>query len=275
MNKSINIKKVNNETIKVIPVTKTDPKSIKGYDIIPILYANIFICAQKRSGKTNLINKILDSCIDSNTKVIVFASTHDLDDNWKYIKKQLEKKKINAIYYSSIEEGNTNNLQEVLAFMSNDLTSQEEEKEENPNDLIEVIKFDGKKSYKLKLKPIKKKTPKFIIIFDDMSMELKKRNVAGLLKTFRHYKSKVIVSTQWPNDLPPDARKQFDFFLLFKGHSKDKMEELYNDMGINIPFEEMYEIYKKVTEKPYEFLYINQHTCEMREKFDKEILISK
>jgi type IV secretory pathway ATPase VirB11/archaellum biosynthesis ATPase len=123
MPKSINIKKLNNETIKVIPVAKTDPKAIKGYNIIPMLYANIFICAQKRSGKTNLINKILDSCIDSTTKVIVFASTHELDDNWKYIKKQLEKRKINAIFYSSIEERPTNNLQEVLTFMSKDLTS--------------------------------------------------------------------------------------------------------------------------------------------------------
>jgi len=105
-------------------------------------------------------------------------------------------------------------------------------------------------------------------------MELKKRNVAGLLKTFRHYKSKVIVSTQWPNDLPPDARKQFDYFLLFKGHSKEKMEELYGDMGINIPFEEMYKIYQKITAKPYQFLYINQHTCEMRENFNKQIIIS-
>ena len=97
--------------------------------------------------------------------------------------------------------------------------------------------------------------------------------MAGLLKTFRHYKSKVIVSTQWPNDLPLDARKQFDFFLLFKGHSKEKMKELFNDMGVAIPFEEMYKIYQQVTAKPYKFLY-HQHTCEMRENFDKQILIS-
>jgi len=90
----------------------------------------------------------------------------------------------------------------------------------------------------------------------------------------RHYKSKVIVSTQWPNDLPPDARKQFDFFLLFKGHSKEKMEELFNDMGINIPFEEFYKIYQQVTAKKYQFFYVNQHTCEMRENFNKQILIS-
>ena len=86
MKQSINIKTLNNETIKVIPVKKTNLKDIKGFDIIPMLYANIFICAQKRSGKTNLIQKILESCIDANTKVIVFASTHELDDNWKYIK---------------------------------------------------------------------------------------------------------------------------------------------------------------------------------------------
>ena len=159
----------------MIPVKKTDPKDIKGFDIIPMLYANIFICAQKRSGKTNLIHKILESCINSNTKVIVFALTHELDDNWKYIKERLEKRKISVIFYTSIEEEKTNNLQDVLTYMSTDLTNQEEDKEENINDLIQVLKFNGKESYKVKVKSSKKQTPKFIIIFDDMSMELKKK----------------------------------------------------------------------------------------------------
>ena len=269
-------KKINNEVIKVIPTPKVDPKSIKGYNLIPMLYSNIFICAQKRSGKTNVINKILENCIDKNTKVFVFASTHELDDNWKYIKEQFEKSNINAVFFTSIEEDKINNLENVLQFMKNDLTAEElEEKAENEasNNLIEVLKFDENQGTKLKIKKPKLKVPKFMIVFDDMAMELKKRNVAGLLKTFRHYKSKVIISSQWPLDLAPDARKQFDIFLLFKGHSKEKLEGLYQDMSINIPFEKFYEIYTQVTKEKYDFLYVNQHTCEFRKIFNEEIII--
>ena len=113
--------KINKEKIKVIPTTTDNPKEILGYDIIPRLYANIFICAQKRSGKTNVIHKILERCINKETGVFVFAATHDIDENWKYIKQEFEKKGIKAVFFSAIGEDKTNNLQGVLDFMKNSL----------------------------------------------------------------------------------------------------------------------------------------------------------
>ena len=137
--------------------------------------------------------------------------THELDDNWKYIKERLEKRKISAIFYTSIEEEKTNNLQDVLTFMASDLTNQEEDKEENINDLIQVMKFDGKKNYKVKVKSSKKKTPKFMIIFDDMSGDLLNKDVAVLLKNLRHFGAKTIISSQYPNDLEKQAKMNIDF----------------------------------------------------------------
>lgn len=267
-------KTINKEQIKPIKTTTFDPDSIKGYEIIPMLYANIYICAQKRSGKTNLINKILEKCIDSDTQVIVFAATHDLDDNWKYIKEQLEKRKINAMYYSAIEEDKHNNLEDVLKYMKDAITSAEiKQTEDNPNNYIQIVKFDVSKGVKLKVKQPKKQVPKFMLIFDDMTVELKNKDIGKLLKTFRHYKSKVIVSSQWPNDIKPEARKQIDFFLLFGGHSKEKLEVLYTDMGISMPFESFYDVYKNITKEKYQFLYVNQHTGELRHNFDKKIIL--
>ena len=66
---------------------------------------------------------------------------------------------------------------------------------------------------------------------------------------------------------------QFDIFLLFKGHSKEKLKSLYQDMSINIPFEKFYEIYTQVIKEKYNFLYVNQHTCEFRKNFNEEIII--
>jgi hypothetical protein len=51
----------------------------------------------------------------------------------------------------------------------------------------------------------------------------------GLLKWNRHYKAKVIISSQWLHDLLPESRKQIDLFLIFKGFPAKKLAEIYKD----------------------------------------------
>jgi hypothetical protein len=274
----LSIKKINNEKITVIPIKKVNSSEIKGYSIIPMLYSNIYICAQKRSGKTNIIFKIMKACIDKDTKVVVFCSTHDNDDNWKYIKKYLETEQIPSVFYSSLFEDKIDQLEVLMNFMKEESKMNEMEEEENKkkniNNLIEIVKFDKEKGYsKINIKKKKQKTPKYLIIFDDLSIELKVKSVAFLLKTFRHYKSKVIVSTQYLNDLAPDARMQFDIWLLFKGHTLDKLEKIYGDIGCNLPFDTFYDIYRKITDEPYQFLYIDKTGCQLRKNFNELIEI--
>src|SRR6185437_11733738 len=62
----------------------------------------------------------------------------------------------------------------------------------------------------------KYQAPEYIIIFDDLSSELKSRSLLSLLKFNRHFKSKLIISSQWLHDLLPESRKQIDLFLIFK-----------------------------------------------------------
>jgi hypothetical protein len=64
-----------------IKVKKVNSALILGYNDFPELYANIFLCARKNSGKTNVINTILQNCADKNTIVYIFSSTHEKDAN--------------------------------------------------------------------------------------------------------------------------------------------------------------------------------------------------
>ncbi len=45
-------------------------------------------------------------------------------------------------------------------------------------------------------------------------------SVSCLLKQNRYFKSKVILSSQYPNDLDIPVHKQIDYWLIFKGHSE-------------------------------------------------------
>ena len=76
-----------------------------------------------------------------------------------------------------------------------------------------------KQSKQKKSKKAKFLAPEYMIIFDDLSSELKSRSLLSLLKFNRHFKAKLIISSQWLHDLLPESRKQIDLFLIFKGFS--------------------------------------------------------
>ena len=89
----------------------------------------------------------------------------------------------------------------------------------------------------------------------------------------RHFKSKVIVSSQFINDLDPASRVQIDFWLIFKGFSEERLEQVYPQLDLSdIDFEKFYKIYKDVTSEPHNFLYINRDKNEIRQNFNKQIL---
>lgn len=270
----LSIKRINNVKVDVLPVKQAKPNEILGYDMFPMLYCNIFLCAQKRSGKTNVIANILKVCSDKDTKVVVFASTHEIDDCWKFIKTDLEKRKITSMFYSTLEdpESKMSYLDILMNFMKEESIAEEiMKKEDNVNDTIQLIKFDDYKGSKIKIKKKQKQSPKYIIVFDDMSNVLKEKNIAFLLKTFRHYKSKVIISSQYFNDLAADARLQIDFYLIFKGLPIKKLEDIYQNCGSYITEEQFIKMYEKITMEKFNFLYIDRNSGKFRHNFNKEI----
>lgn len=97
-----------------------------------------------------------------------------------------------------------------------------------------------------------------------------------LLKTNRHSKTRVIISSQFLNDLEPSALKQLDYFLCFRSLNPEKLEKIHQDLDIgNIDFDDFHNLYKEITEEPFSFLYIDVRNEVFRKNFDIEINIIK
>ena len=137
-------------------------------------------------------------------------------------------------------------------------------KEKNPLDSDSEDEVERKPKYR---------SPEYLIILDDLSTELKSTSVTALLKKNRHFKAKIILSSQYLNDLLPAARKQLDYAILFRGHSEKKIAEIHRDLDVSIPVEEFYRVYKFATEEPYSFLYVDTVSGTFRRNFNTLIEI--
>ncbi len=201
----------NKKTLEIepIPVPDIRPDDTLGYELFPELYANIFMCAKKKSGKTNAIFEILQHCVNKTTTVFIFSSTNEKDHNWLHIKKWLSDHHINYETFMDIE---------TLDCIVNKLLMPDEIKEKSKDTKDELDLFTRDKVMVKKTpesKPIKKKGPlatEYVFIFDDMSALLRGEAVSCLMKKNRHIKSKVIISSQYPNDLNVPARQMIDYW---------------------------------------------------------------
>jgi flagellar biosynthesis GTPase FlhF len=96
---SIVLKQLNRCEIKPIKV-KLDPRPVKGADIFPDLYGNLFLVAPTNTGKTTLLAYMLMKMVGKKTRVIVFCSTFYNDPLWGEIENMLAKKGIGVEVYT-------------------------------------------------------------------------------------------------------------------------------------------------------------------------------
>ena len=274
-----NTKKINDESVKPVKIKSVDTSNIKGYDIIPEMYSNIYICAKKKSGKTSTLFKIIKECCDKNTHVIVFCSTYEKDGTWIAIKEWLEKHHIPSSFFNGIvnEEGD-DQLEMLFHYLKNEKTleqtSNETEQKKKEEDMKpKILNFtEDEEGLRVSVRKPKKISCKYFIVFDDISMELKNKYLIALLKENRHHKAKIIVSSQYIHDLKPEQIRQMDNILLFPAHSDDKLEYFHRlaDLGIDFPL--FCNMYKQATSEPYNFLYIDSKG-KYRKNFDEEFII--
>ena len=92
----ISLKQINKQFVKAIPIPNEDTRPIKGYDICEEVYANIFLCARKKSGKTSALFKIMKECAVKKTVILIFCSTAYKDPNWIQIRKYFENKNMDV-----------------------------------------------------------------------------------------------------------------------------------------------------------------------------------
>lgn len=282
-------KRINKVQCTAIPLRgEKDARPVKGAELFPEIYANIFLCAKKKSGKTSVIYQILKRCVGRDTSVVAFVSTLNKDAGWDSIRHWCEEKGVPFVGYTSLAEDGVDQLQSLVDHLQADA------KEEAPAFSPEVpaaaptsmlpcmpapgmgIKIGSPILGEHKGKPLRK-TPyqaqEYIIILDDLADQLKKPSIPALLKKNRHLKFKVIVSSQWLNDLHPEARRQMDYIILFKGQSSAKIAEIYKAADLSITLEEFQKIYDDATAKPYSFLYIDTVNGTFRRNFNEEYLV--
>lgn len=270
----IHIQTINNEKVKPIPLPKVENEKIKGFEMFPEVYSNIFLVARKKSGKTSVIWKILKSCAGKKTNVIIFSSTIHKDANIMHIIKHFKNKGNSIESYTSIKEDGEDKLKELLDRLKNEYEEESSEDEEKIKHKINLFREEEEEKDRKARKP-SKLYPEYIIIFDDIGNELKNPVINQLLKTNRHYKSKVILSSQYVNDLSPESRKQIDYWILFGGHKMEKLKIIYDDADINIPFEDFINLYIDATKEKYNFLYIDTRDVTFRKNFNKLYKISE
>ena len=257
-------KRINNEVVKPVPLIEAaDTRPIKGHNLFPELYANIFLCSKKKSGKTSSIYKIVQKCCGPNTCVLAFCSTLNKDPSWATIRAWCERKGIVFIGQTSLKSDNGADLLDEL------ITGLAAPEQEKPRNMLDSDDEDEAPERKPKYR-----SPEYLIILDDLSNELKTASLTTLLKKNRHFKAKIILSSQYLNDMLPGSRRQLDYFILFRGHPKNKIEEIYRDADISVPLEQFYQVYKFATLEPYSFLYIDCANGTFRRNVNESILLS-
>ena len=273
----LQLKKINDIAVKPIIQNKLHKDDVLGYDYFPTLYSNIYICSKRKSGKTTLIYNILKHCTDKKTNVVFFCSTIHRDATYKKILEMLEKKGVNTIVYDHFIDGKENVLTTMLNEMNNDLEAKETTKKPKGNELVGWGYFDkeeveDKKEEKKERKP-KKLGCEYIFIFDDLGSDLRSPSITQLCKVSRHYRAKLIFSSQYLHDLQNSAIKNIDVCLIFKSFNREKLLVLFEGLDLSCSFEQFVEMYKDATHEPFNFLYVDCREGTFRRNFNQEYVI--
>ena len=112
----------------------------------------------------------------------------------------------------------------------------------------------------------KRLSPEYVFIFDDLGNDLRHASITQLFKTSRHYKAKVIVSSQYIHDLSNSCIKNLDYTLIFKSFNREKLLTLYEALDLSIEFETF--------EKLHNVLYVDSRENLYRKIFNRAYILS-
>jgi hypothetical protein len=264
--------KINNISVKPIAIPK-DKRPIKGADFFDKAYMTCYMLGKKNSGKTSNLWNIIANRIESNTTVVVFCATLHADPSWIAIIKALRKKGVPLMLYTAIVEDGVNNLQELLSEL-NDQAAERDAEEKEPKKKkkpVAAIKTEDDEDEEEKVKKPKYLAADWLIIFDDMSDQIKNGILEKFIKLHRHHRSAIFISNQTLNDLSVASRKNIDFWILYTDIDGKKLSEIYNKCSLGITFEKFSELYHDATSKPYSFFF-NANKADYRQNFNARYL---
>lgn len=226
-------KKINDIVVRPIEIVQQTTR-LKGSKIFSSPFFTCFICAMRRSGKTNLIYNIIKQVASKRTTaIIIIGSTVNKDATWKAITEFLRENK----YRFFTAESLTSNGESLLSALLEELSGPD-----NSN---------------------------YLVILDDLSSELKDPVLTCFIKKSRHYNIRLVISSQYYNDLLPAARQQLEYFILYRNIENFKLEEIHRNANIAVDFPTFLRIYRDATETKYNFLFIDKLNDEMRKNFSE------
>lgn len=290
-------KRINNHKVKPLQIgSGVDRRPILGADLIPHLYGTMFLVAKKNSGKTTTIAKIINECVGRDTHVIAFTGTLLHDPAWTAIRDIVERNRGTFTGYTSLfDESGGNRVaqwlemqkppegEEDIKDVAKEAMSDDEEEE-----VVEVtlppppinlesnmhLLDDPEPPQKLKKKKKKKKSkfrmPKTFFIFDDLGDQLRNPQIAKLIKTHRHYHTKIVLSSQYVKDITPETSQNIDIWIIFRGLSAEYIKRIYIQGSPKIAYEEFQALYEDATKDPYSFMYFDAKDNKYRKNFDEE-----
>lgn len=266
---SLKTEKISDIEVKAVKVQNPN-ENILGAELFDIQYCRVFLAASSTGGKTTTLYNILKHTTDKYCKIFVFSSSHYNDSVWQEIKKLLEKKKCETVYYTDIYDNGVN-IVKALTMSLMELKRDEEEKGKEEDDKQQLDKYEYIDDRLIKIKTPterKEREPKFksakhILIFDDMAGILKDPSIAILLKSSRHYNIRAIVLSQDARgDLMPTSIQQLDYILLYGNLPTERLEHIWRHSGLSIPFEQFEAMYNEATKNKYSFFYVNRRSKE-------------
>lgn len=279
-----------------------DPERVLGKEMFPELYANIYIAGKKKSGKTQLLYNILKRCANKSTKVQLFSATVDKDPTYKEIARMLKSRGVDFETFDHfIDEDKNDLLAQFIAQAKEEAEAEGREEKPVPQTSRKFVPIEearmlfgdelprsqiakqeaaeakaeadeaaaaAAKAAKKKQKGKGKLAPEYILCFDDLGEDLRKKSISQLLIKNRHFRCKTIILSQWLSYLRPTAVRQLDYAVLFGGFPTDKLEELHQKLDISEAPEDFIQRYKNATNEKYSFLTIDIADQTYRTKFD-------
>ena len=289
---SIKTKIINDAKI-IVPRIVKDKRPVKFGEVFAVPYSNVFLCALKQSGKTTCLTNIILNSAGKNTKIIIISNSVNNDAVIIDCIKKLRKRGNDIIELTDIVEDGINAIEEFIAEhkekpqeeeneqqiaipqVASNIVSQRRTIAEILNPVAKVEDMLKQSEIKQEIKPKKKSKiiPEYIIVLDDVGKSLRDKWVDQLVKTNRHYKAMVLISSQHLNDLMPSTLQQMGYVILFSKFSDEKLEELFRKLDLGIQFDQFYRIYKDATKKNFDFLFIDRPNNSFRKNFNEQYKI--
>ena len=274
--------KINNCTVKIPKLEGLEQKKKwRGSNIFSARYFVLANLGKRRSGKTTLINTIVQNFATKNMILFFFVPTFYRDASYVPIREYLDEKGIVYQHYYSVKEDGVNNVEVFMEQNAHNEDSKNENEKEGltsfEEEPIKPCLFDTEK--KSEKKERKKKQPplEYMFFFDDMPDNYKDKQVCKLIKLSRHFKSKIILSTQSTVDLDRSIYQQCDYVALFRNFNEDNLDKLYIRMEPWVDLEEFKRIYHRVTDSENRgirnFLLVDRNDDIFRINLNKKLIL--